>query len=270
MREGSVRVILLLLLSVCPTMLSAQIRESKTPKEITVLASSNLTLALTNIIRAYTRLHPVSITASFDATAEQASKIAQGGSADLFVSSHPHWINELKQQGLVDVYSITNLVHNRLVIAKPVDHSLTLPASIQSDVEALEFVRKRTTLVVGYPETTSLGMGTRGVLEKMIIPGSDRSVWERINPMSAKAFSAENALYLVAKGNNVGILFHADAYRNGEVQILRVLEASAHESMTVQAAVVAGEHMQEARDFLEFLKTPEATRYFIAYGFFAE
>jgi molybdate transport system substrate-binding protein len=234
--------------------------------EVILLASSSLTLPMTELIRSYTRSHGITISASFDGTAEQIHKITMGDPADLIISAHPFWINELKQQGLIDVYSITQLLSNHLVLAAAKDFHINLPKTASTTPEKiLQSLNKRTNLVIGHPESTALGRYTRTLLESM-----DPPLWPVVDTTSVKTFSAQAAQYLVANGAAPGILFYSDVFNHDGLVLLADFKTDKYPALNIQAAVVAGEHMEEARAFLDFLKTPHAKHVFQRYGFDAE
>lgn len=234
--------------------------------EVILLASSSLTLPITELVRHYTRTRGITISVSFDGTSEQINKITMGDPADLIISAHPFWINELKQQGLIDVYSITQLLRNHLVLAAPKDFHLNIPKAIAASPEKmLNFLNKRTNLVIGHPESTALGKYTKTLLEEMQSP-----LWQNVEATSVKTFSAQAAQYLVANGETPGILFYSDVFKHEGLVILADFKTDKYQALSIQAAVVAGEHMAEAREFLDFLKTPHAKHVFQRYGFDAE
>jgi molybdate transport system substrate-binding protein len=234
---------------------------------ITILASSSLTTPITELAIEYSRQKNITVTASYNSTSEQAWKIEDGDSADVFISSHPYWMASLKQMGLIDVYSLTNLVKNKLVLVTSTKGRLNEYPIIGTGLEAkLDNLSNRTIMSFGDPNNTALGMYTKQAIEKMDeVKGLD--LWTKLNSKTIKALSSKNNLYLIAQGETAGITYYSDATGNEEVRILSIIDENLHEPIIYQAAVVAGENMSYARDFLDFIQSDESKQIFKKHGF---
>lgn len=237
---------------------------------ITVLAPSSVTEPLTEIIRLYSHNHNITITASYDESTEQINRIIEGNPADIVILPHPNWTKELKQMGVIDVNSISNLVKNRLALINTKGSYLTrhMPEKL-SLAEQLVYLNKRTTMALSDPETTPLGIYSKDAIQN-IGKYNSLNLWQHINKNILRTGNAKNNLYIIAKGNTAGITFYSDAYNNPEVNILSVFDEKYHQPITYQAAVVASENMGTAREFLTFLQSKEVSDIFIKYGFFTE
>lgn len=234
---------------------------------ITILASSSLTTPITELAIEYSRQKNITVTASYNSTAEQAWKIEDGESADIFISSHPYWMASLKQMGLIDVYSLTNLVKNKLVLITSAKGKLNEYPIVAPGLEGkLENLGNRTIMSFGDPNNTALGMYTKQAIERLDELNNTK-LWEALNTKTIKSLSSKNNLYLIAQGETAGITYYSDAKGNDEVRILNVVDESLHEPIIYQAAVVAGENMTYARDFLEFIQTDESKLIFKKHGF---
>lgn len=234
---------------------------------LTILADSSLTGPLTEIIRRYSRDHHVTITASFEDTSEQAIKIAEGENADIFISAHPHWMTELKQQGLVDVFSIANLVRNRLVLVSSVEYRLG--KNLNKDMDSFQqilYLNNKSLMVLSDPDNTALGLYSKDAIDNL---GNlkEVSLWNKVKNNIIRASSAKDCLYLITHGKRTGIIYASDAYLNKEVALLSTLDDNTYDPIIYQAAVVAGENMKDARELLEFLRSKPVTDIFIKYGF---
>lgn len=235
---------------------------------VTIFATSSFTYPLVEISRLYSSKNNMSISVSFDSTAEQVRKILEGDQADIFISSHPRWMNELKQNGLIDVFSLTNIAHNRLALVSSPDTYIAkrMPKNL-SIMDKLLYINKRSTMVLSDPDQTALGIYSKNAIET-IGKRHHYALWHDIDKNILRSSGAKDTLYLISHGSRAGIVYYSDAYQNPEVDILAVFEEDTHEPITYQAAVVAGEHMQHARDFLKFLETsPEFAHILTKYGF---
>ena len=237
---------------------------------ITVLAESSLTVPLTEITRIYSRKRNITVTSSFNSTSEQAWRVEEGESADIFISAHPYWMSELKQMGLIDVYSLTNLVKNKLVLVTSTQGRLNeYPIPGVGLESKLRFLANRTIMAFGDPDNTALGMYTKQALQSFDKKNNTK-LWSDIGMKTIKSPTSKNCLYLIAHGETAGIAYYSDAFNNSEVRVLAVLDEDLHEPIIYQAAVVAGENMANARDFITFLQSPEAKKILKKYGFITD
>lgn len=236
--------------------------------QVTVLADSSLTAPMTELALLYSRSRNISVTTSYESTSAHARHIQEGGLADVFIAAHPAWMGDLKQQGLIDVYSLTNLIKDRLALVIASENGLKDSSMLQKGLtNQLLFLNDRMILVMGDPQDTALGIYTKQAITKLDIDGA---LWETIKSKFVRAANAKNTLYLIAQGLSAGVVYYSNAKNNKEVEVLTVIDESLHESLVYQAAVVAGENMSNAREFLGFLKSEEAKHIFIKHNLIVE
>ena len=252
-------------LALCLALFSApSYAEMRGLPSITVLAASSMTDVITELARTYSRQKNITVSTAYDSSSLLALQIIEGESADIYISAHPIWMTELKQRGLIDVFSLTNLIKNTLVITASNKNRLdTLLLKGKAVPEILEKVIERTIPVIADPTDVPLGMYTKEALESL-------GFWQKMEKNVIRTASARNTLYLISKGQSVGITYHTDAVNNPEVTILSALSPDTHAPIIYQAAVVAGENMTEARKFLEFLKSNNARKVFEKHHFFVD
>lgn len=233
--------------------------------QLTILAPSSMTQVMTRIARDYSAEKSVTVTTSFDVAYEQAESISSGSPADVFITAHPQWMTDLKQKGSVDVYTITNLMRNSLCLtsSKNSNISARLATENLSITDLLQAVANRTLLVIGDPTYTSLGLYTLQTLKALKMD-------QLLLPHAIRAGTADHTVYLIANGNKAGITFCSNAYENPELNILAKFPENLHDPIIYQAAVVAGENMGLARDFIAYLKLPRVQKLFTKYGFVVE
>lgn len=237
---------------------------------ITVLAASSLTDPITELARIYSRKNAITVTASFNSSSEQAWKIQDGDSADIFISSHPYWMAEVKQMGLIDVYSLSNIVRNKLALVISAKSRLNgYPIPEESLGNKIDYLNNRTILVMGNPDNTALGLYTKQAILS-VDKNNGTGIWKKLEGRTLYSFSAKNNLYLIAHGETAGIAYYSDTHGNNEVKVLEVIDENLHEPIIYQAAVVAGENMANARQFLKFLLSDEAKIVFKKHGFITD
>lgn len=256
-----------LLLILCILWAGDALAEMRDLPHITVLADASLTAPITELARSYSSQKNITITASYNSTSEQAWKIEEGESADMFISAHPYWMSELKQKGLIDVYSLTNLVKNKLALIVSVKGRVNEFDIPQGETqEKLEFLNNRVIMVIGEPNYTALGMYTKQALRNLS-RRTKSNLWGQVEQKTIKSMSSNNNLYLISNGETAGITFFSDAYKNPEVRVISMVSETLHDPVIYQAAVVAGENMEYARGFLQFLQSKESKQVFRSYGF---
>ena len=234
---------------------------------LTIFAASSFTYPMVEIARVYADKYDISVSTSFDDTSEQVRKIVQGDPADIFISSHEDMMQRLKQNGLIDIFSITNIARNRLALVSAPDTRIfqRMPPNLNA-LEQLQYVNKKSTMVLSDPDDTSLGLYSKHAIMNI---GARNNVplWEAVSKNILRSRDAKETLYLITHGRRTGIVFYSDTYNNPEVNVLTVFDEDTHEPITYQAAVVAGDHMESARQFLTFLHSKEATTILRKYGF---
>jgi len=85
-------------------------------KNLTVLAEPNMVPSLTKLSRIYSQKNGVTISVNFSSSTDLISEIESGEPADVFISAHKFWIENLKQKGLVDIYNISHIADDSLVL----------------------------------------------------------------------------------------------------------------------------------------------------------
>lgn len=236
---------------------------------ISVMAASSLTEPITEISRAYSRKNNITVSTAFGATSDQSTSIQAGDSADVLISAHPSWIAELKKMGMIDVYSLTNIVKNQLVlVGSSKSKFVKTPPADTSLSGWLTYLLNRTIMTTG-DSNTDIGLYTKQSLMKLDDLKSTK-IWNNFNSKTIKSPNSKYNLYLIAHGDTAGIVFASEAYNNEEVKILAEVDEKLHDPIIYQAAVVAGENMTNARGFIDFLKSDEAKNIFKKYGFIVD
>lgn len=228
---------------------------------VTILSASSMTMPITELARDFSFKHHLTTSASFDSSNAMKEQIIDGEQANIFITADQALMADLKQRGLIDVFSVTTLAKNNLVLvaAKNAEFLSYLPkhASITTMLRAL---LNRTTPVIADPKTVPLGKYTAQSLRQL-------GLWELTSPRSVRAFHASHALHLIIKSRSAGIVYLSDALSSNDVEILAPIPDDLHDPIIYQAAVVAGEDMDQARQFLEYLKSSYGKKIFKKYHF---
>lgn len=235
-------------------------RDTSVPESITILASSSLTDVLAEISRVYSKKSGISVSASYNSPSDLAHEIETGETADVFISEHELKMKDLKQQGLLDVFSVVDIVSNRLVLVAPLDNGLSRRYTKPGDIKKVLDEFSGPEFVIGDPDSTPIGILTRAAIEKI-------GKWKRVEPYLVRASDSRTAAYLIAQGKRVGVVYYSDAFKDKQIRIISDFPAELHDKIIYQAAVVAGENMEPARKFIEFIKGDQARKIFEKHGF---
>lgn len=232
---------------------TAQTSAAHDPASFTVLAEPQLVLPITEITRLYALRNGVSMLAAFDESIEQEMKLLDGEQGDVLITSYPAVITDLRQRGMIDIYSQTTVAIDKLVLVSAKKEG-------RSSHNALLAALGQQPLLLANPERYIEGLYGREIAQRL----------NHGNPLAIPPveYSLRSVLYdAIRKNDGIGILLHSEAQRlEGEKLILPLPNAD-YPPVMYQAFAVAGENMPVARSFVEFLGSTEAQRIFARYGF---
>ncbi len=241
---------------------SGDARKASRIHDVTVFADASLTIPLTKIARRYSSEKQLSVSAVFSSTKEQLERIEDGEEAHLFISAKPSWIKRLQQQGLIDVYSRTNIASNRLIIAGPEEN--TQPHNAAIDAEYIRTLLPTNTedfqFALGDPEY--LAEGTYG-FQALQQTGLNTE----LEPYYYILKSSHDIFRATQKYGAYSAVLKTDAMLHPDLNILSEFPPESHDPIIYQAVVVAGENMDGARKFLSYLQSDEALEVLTNYGF---
>jgi molybdate transport system substrate-binding protein len=229
-----------------------------TTKPVVVFAAASLKNALDSIAKAWEANSGNKTTLSFAASSAIAKQIESGAPADLFISADLKWMDYLAEHKLIDAASHRNLLGNTLVLIAPADSSVTLDiAKGFALAEALGDGR----LAMGDPKSVPAGAYGRAALTHL-------GVWDSVSSKVAGAENVRVALTYVARGEApLGIVYGTDASSEPKVKVVDTFPANSHPPIVYPVALTAASTSAEAKTFLEFLSSADATKVFEAQGF---
>lgn len=229
-------------------------------KSITIVSDHSLIVPLNLLAQDYARRHNVSITTNFNSTKTQIKDIEEGAEANILIAAKNSWIKTLQQKGLIDVYSRANIARNRLVLA---GSQLTrIPPALNNDSNIRDLTQdpEDFTFSLGDPEYTAEGSYGLEALNSLDLLGMlephyhfFRNMYELINA--------------VDNDNAMGFAFRTDALLFPKVKILQNLPPDTHPPILYEAVVIAGENMEEGREFITYLQGDYAKEVFASFGF---
>ena len=236
--------------------------EAKEVANIAIFAESNMAKVLTEISRIYSRENNAIVSINLNSSSQLINEIDSGEPADVFISSHEDWIEMLKHKGLVDVYNISNIAKDKLVLVTSNKNDNVDIDNIKKlgDLnKILKLIIKKETPIIIDSEYTSLGRYTAKIIKDAKIGDSD--IYKRVEE------DKKSVVELLEENNNFcGIILASSAINQENIKIIADIPDL---DIYYQALVIAGDDMKEARNFLKFLKSDKAKEVLTKNGFIA-
>ena len=229
------------------------------PPAITIFAAASTTNAISEINAMFQSRAMGRIQAAFAASSTLAKQIDMGAPADIYLSANQRWMDFLAEKGMIDNASRFDLLGNRLVLIAP----------DRSDLNTI-------TIVKGFSLAGLLGRGRLSMGDPAHVPAGIYGkqalvcleVWEAVGPKIAPAKDVRTALVLVERGEcPLGLVYASDAAISSRIRVLGVLPQDCHPAISYPVAVINGHQGKGPRQYLNFLKSPEARVIFEKYGF---
>jgi molybdate transport system substrate-binding protein len=232
---------------------------------ITIMADNSMNLALVKLARGYSSRYGISVTTSFAVPAAQEAQITDGVAADIIITPQQAWIEQLKTRGLIDIYSPTVIARSRLVLVGPETSQVqydpssnTLPtAAIINDIDDEQG------FVVANPETLIEGGYSKDALRTL-------DEGDYLAPYTLYIKDIGQMYDMVAHRGAYGIFLNSSTVGRTGFKALGFLPETSYRPIQYTAVVVAGEKMDEARRFMEYLKSPRAKAVLRDNGFTVE
>lgn len=229
-------------------------------QEITVAAASDMSAALPAIVAAYSKKTGTTVKLSFGASGNLTNQIRNGAPFDVFFSADEGFPHQLIDEGLASGSTLYRYAVGRLVLWVPNDSTLDLS---KLGIKALldPSVKK---IAIANPATAPYG---RAAVEALRHFG----IYDQISDKLVIGENISQAAQFVESGNaQAGLvaLSHALAPAMKGKGRYWAMPLDAYPTLN-QAAVVLSKSKQQsaAQEFLEFLRTAEATSLLASYGF---
>ena len=243
--------------NVMPAKQTNDAKESEKPVELTVLAAASLTDVCNELKTLYEQQHPeVILTFSYGSSGALQTQIEEGAPCDIFFSAALKQMNALKDEGLMDEKSITELLENRIV--------LIVPAESTTDIDSFASLARENIKLIGLgePESVPAGMYAEEVFGSL----------NMLDDVRAKANYGQDVrtvLTWVEEGAvDCGVVYATDAFTSDKVRIVaEAPEGSCKKVIYPVGITSASNNTDAAEDFVTFLSSEEAMKKFAKYGF---
>ncbi len=222
---------------------------------LVVLAASSLQDVLPAVARVWEKAGGIGVRFSFDATSRLAPQIFRGVPADVFISADGEWMKWLEERGSVDSTVVFPLVTNELVFVVP-ESTRSVPGA-PAELESPEFE-----ILALAGDNVPAGRYARIALERA-------GAWDGVASKVIRGGSVRGALEWVATGEaDGGVVYRTDALTEHRVRVAFSLGGEGYPEVVYPGALTAQARNPElARDFLAFLRGPEAMAIFGDAGF---
>jgi molybdate transport system substrate-binding protein len=226
------------------------------PVELRVSAAVSLTEALQPIGASFERQSGVRIQPNLAGSNTLAAQILEGAAADVFISADAAQMDRVDQANALLPATRLNLLSNSLVIIVPTGATtLTGPRDLlRTEVRHV---------ALGDPAAVPAGVYARQYLERA-------GLWTLLQPKIVPLPHVRAVMTAVASGAaDAGIVYKTDAVAVARgTQIAWTVPPGEAPAIVYPAAVLkTTTHPDEARAFVRFLQSPDASRIFTAAGF---
>ena len=244
---------------------------SEGQKDLIVFAAASLTETMDEIIPLYESEHPeLNIIATYDSSGTLKTQIEQGALCDLFISAGQRQIDQLdissdeskNPTGLDFVVSgtRTDLLENKVALAVPDGN----PAMIESFSDLASRLENGNVFMAMGNSDVPVGQYTSEILTYY---GLDEETLANQGLITYGSNVKEVTVQVSENSVDCGVIYQTDAYSAG----LSVIDTATQEMCSpviYPAAVInSGNATEEAKAFLEYLKSSDVMAVFESVGF---
>jgi molybdate transport system substrate-binding protein len=245
-------VVLLYILSLCPTPLKAE-----SPERLLVFAAASMADVLPEIGSSYTESSGQEVSFSFAGSSTLARQIDHGAPADVYISANQVWIDYLLDRGRLGDEPPTLFAKGRLVAIAPFDVDVVL--EVESGFPFGDQFSGR--LAIADPAHVPAGQYAMQALRAL-------GWWDQVSTRLAIGSDVRGALAYVERGAcDLGIVYATDAGISDRVKVVATFSDSLHAPIRYLAGVVEASTKQSAKGFVGFLTTDKGKSVLMDAGF---
>lgn len=223
---------------------------------LTVSAAISLSNALQEIKPIYQRSKPnVNITYNFGASGALQQQIEQGAPVDVFFSAAAKQMDALQRKNLLVPGTRKTLLTNRLVLITP----RNAPALTSfRDLTSAQVQR----IVIAEPRSVPAGQYAQELLTNL-------KIFDSLKSKLVYGNNVRQGLSYVETGNvDAGIVYTTDAKPSNAIRVGATAPSNLHSSIVYPvAALKNSRNVAAAKEFGQFLSSPQAGAVFEKYGF---
>ncbi|MBD2577803.1 molybdate ABC transporter substrate-binding protein [Oscillatoria sp. FACHB-1406] len=232
------------------------VRNTPPTVQLTVSAAASLKDAMEAIKPVYlAKNSETAIAYNFGSSGSLQQQVEQGAPVDVFVAAAAKQMDNLQKKGLLIDETRQDLLTNQLVLIVPKENT-----KIKGFKDLPGDAAKK--IALGEPESVPAGKYAKETL----------TFFKLFDAVKAKAVYAKDVrqvLNYVETGNTeAGIVYETDAKTSDRVKIVEIAPSNSHARIVYPIAVIkASKHIEAAKQFVQFLSSPEAKTMFEKYGF---
>ena len=228
------------------------------PVELHVAAAASLTDVMKELAADFEKDNPnIKLVFNFGSSGALQQAIENGGDTDLFFSAAQKQMNSLEQSGNLAEGTRTDLLINEVVLIEPAEGGKNLTSFEDLTRDDIQHV------ALGEPKGVPVGQYTEEILTKL-------GILDAVKAKAVYGSDVRQVLSWVESGDaDCGIVYATDAAISGnKVKVVAVAPADSHKPVIYPVAIIkSSKHMDDAKKFLEFVKTDKAKAAFEKYGF---
>lgn len=226
--------------------------------EITVFAAASMADALAEIEEQFEAATGHTLSISLAGSSALARQIQQGAPANIFISASTDWMDVVEDDGLIEPGSRFDLLGNTLVL---IAHGREAEAlEVNADLDLAERLGDGR-LAMALVDSVPAGVYGKAALENL-------GLWDSVEAQTAQTDNVRSALLLVATGEaSYGIVYATDAVAEDNVTVIGTFPADSHPPIVYPAADLANHDIPAEKEFLDYLRGPEAREAFERQGF---
>ena len=231
---------------------------NKEPVTLLLAAAASLQYSYVDeLIPMFQKRYPwITVEGTYDSSGKLQAQIENGLEADVFMSAALKQMNALKDKGFMDEKSIANLLENKIVLIRP---AATPVEGVSGFADAL----KAGMIAVGDPDSVPAGQYAREAFTSL-------GIWDQAKDKASFGTNVTEVLNWVAEGSaDLGVVYATDAATTDKVTVIcEAPEGALKNKVIYPVGMLANsKHPEEAKLFIDFLKSDEAQAVFEKYGF---
>ncbi len=209
---------------------------------LVVAAAISMSDALQSVVVEYERTSDVSVVVNAAGSDTLATQLIAGAPGDVFLSADTHQMERVERAGLLTPAGPVILFTNQLAAVVPRDRSFSVTKV--DDLGLPEVGR----IALGDPLSVPAGVYAREYLRAA-------GLWELLFDKFVPTRNVRAALAAVEAGHaDVAFVYRTDVVTSDGVDVAFVVPVESGPAIRYMGAVLIGDHTEEARRFLTFLR----------------
>lgn len=219
---------------------------------LTIMADSSVSLAVSKLARDYARQKNIAVATSFINKDAQNTQINEGAEANILITPNKEWLDSLQEKGLIDIYSRIEFARGNMALIGNNNSQLNMNISASAETAPLiAAMQGEQALLLPSPDTIYNGRFAKDALRQV--------GWlDVLEPYTLYIKDNAQIRQMVSGDNYFTIVPESEAIARSDARIIGVFPDNKENILHYYAAVIAGEDMNCARDFLRYLGSKTA------------